>query len=99
MADTIKEILQHFGNFAYEVGKAIQRGDTTPPSVDSVHIEQSVALAEIKRIVSEAKPARKTMDAAIKTGSDAGWGVTYGYNEAIDEYHTNLMKALGEGNG
>lgn len=62
MADTIKDTLNRL------VGGL---------TVNEQSLTVDEALAEIKRIVSEARPA--------------------GHSEALDEYHNNLMKVIGDG--
>ena len=49
-------------------------------------------MATLQTAVLAAAPEKKTMKAAYVTGSDAGWGCTYGFNEAIDEYTKALQQ-------
>lgn len=48
------------------------------------------ALAEIKRIIEEAKPVYGVMGGEIQRIRNGG------RNKAIDKYHDSLLKALGE---
>lgn len=52
---------------------------------------QEYALADIKRIIEEAKPENKIMTNSGKTTQK--WEYA-GYNSAVYRYHENLLKAL-----
>lgn len=92
MADTIRKTLIEYADNRAELYKYEADGLSTKANLDH-------ALAEIKRIVEEAKPniPYKKNERCLACGD-------YQYDHAPDEhfeyatdqYHTNLMKALGE---
>lgn len=61
-------------------------GEFPDMNVES-EICQAVADALLARL-----PPKKSMDPAYKTGSDAGWGCTYGFNECLDA----VTRVIGE---
>lgn len=71
MADTIKEILESYRPKAFDVLSPI-----------NATITQDKAIAEIKRIIEEAKPE-----------ADINMFPT-DYCDGIEEYYRNLLKAL-----
>lgn len=81
MADTIKDAIEKF-----EDELLTEAGQLT---VDRLIAIRNNCFAEIKRIVSEARPPMLKDEEEYRGGD-------YAYDRAIDQYHTNLMKALGE---
>lgn len=104
MADTIKEAIEEHGGriLTYREKNQKFREPHHRLMEDYAHAD-AVLLAEIKRIVSEAKPDKRSVRKTKPTLGAMLAGEPYavdqangGFNEAIDEYHANLMKALGE---
>lgn len=90
MSNTIKDILQlHWMDGAKLSGGSYAK----EPSLSA-----DEALAEIERIIEEAKPEETSYmsSSVVNATQDHSWGVTEGYNYALDEYHNNLLKALEE---
>lgn len=88
MADTIKELIKavYIAGVSSGAGKELSQEEI-------IHRKKALdlnpimpeALAEIKRIIEEAKP-----------GYEIGEPRAFidGYNSAIDEYHNNLLRVL-----
>lgn len=89
MADTIKAVIEELTNPLVHV----QTGFYLPDH----KVDQ--ALAEIKRILEEAKPEYKLhIPECDERQPRLGYCMCRpgANNDAIDQYHTNLLKALGE---
>lgn len=68
LENLIGEILQHFGNYAYETGKRIALNYGYPYEPDENHIEQSTAKDEILKLFSqhEQEAISKALDSLWK---------------------------------
>lgn len=85
MADTIKEVLEMHARMIN--GGAVSKYEAKAQS-----------LAEIKRIVEETKPDQSKVFIVLPEGTEGYTvdGIKRYTETMLDEYHTNLMKALGE---
>lgn len=83
MADTIKEVLTELSGDSFDA--SINNQEDYAQVLINVEAE---ALADIKRIIEEAKPTRVlSVDPENSRRARA-------YQMAIDDYHDNLVKAL-----
>lgn len=107
--ETIKEVLEFVKNWGFNLG--IDELDSTDSGYDKmkVYIDTNQALAEIKRIIEEAKPkdypvCENNQNPDVSSWCNQCWTCSVRHNPelwdgieiGIETFELNLLKALGE---
>ena len=88
--ERLAEQLNYLMEYSYKYGKGEIPLNEDPPLIIARGAKQSIT-SLTKELVAEAKPHKRLPDDSPTADEDL---VNYGYNQAINQFEQNLLKAL-----